>query len=488
MGKDIRDIIISAKNGDVTAIGQLYEEFQNKGIAYAKQYVKSQSTAEDMFQDSFIKAIEHLDSFDDSKQFGPWLNTIIGNTCKNHLARSRMTNFSDISDEEFDYIDTIENTNIDFMPEESLDKGEMFRIMDEIIGTLPEAQRSALLMFYYKDMSVKQIATIQEVSEDTVKSRLNYSRKKVAAAVEDYQKKSGIKLYSIALVPLCFYMYCKFGGVNALAAELESKTERIDTDKPDVKSIAGTASAKAASAGIIRKAVIIAAIAALGTGAGITAYYLTNNSPNELALAADATGEMPEEQDQLTQTEDTGLQQNDMENSEDNKTDENMSASAGDSENAVVDNIVEIPENTVKLVSSDKIQYVIEDGGNLRPIGDGRYLMDVAVLDEYYVSSNGDDSDVLKKPVNNYIGADDNSEEDASAGDDAPELVEELKNVVVILSTDAKVKIIGDMDDIDYEGYSVNETYENDMILSKRPFNCILVNKNGEITFLGYYE
>ena len=191
-------------------------------------------------------------------------------------------------------------------------------------------------MFYYKDMSVKQIAAIQEVSEDTVKSRLNYSRKKVAAAVEDYQKKSGIKLYSIALVPLCFYMYCKFGGVNALAAELDSKAEQIDTDKSEIKNVVGTASAKVASAGIIRKSVIIAAIVALGTGAGITAYYLTNNSPNELALEADAAGEMPEEQDQLTQAEDTGLQQNDMENSEDNKTDENMSASAGNSENELV--------------------------------------------------------------------------------------------------------------------------------------------------------
>ena len=57
-----------------------------------------------------------------------------------------------------------------------------------MIDELPEEQRSALLLRYFDEISVKEIAEIQGVTEGTVKSRLNYGRKAVKEAVEGYEK------------------------------------------------------------------------------------------------------------------------------------------------------------------------------------------------------------------------------------------------------------------------------------------------------------
>ena len=57
------DLIISAKNGDQEALGSLYESYRKQGISIAKQFVKNDTDAEDMYQDAFLKAMENIDRF-----------------------------------------------------------------------------------------------------------------------------------------------------------------------------------------------------------------------------------------------------------------------------------------------------------------------------------------------------------------------------------------------------------------------------------------
>lgn len=223
----LTELILLAQNGDSNAVGTLYEHFRAKGISIAKQYVKTEEDAEDVYQDSFLKAIDHLDSFDVSKDFGPWLNTIIANTSKNYLAKKKPTNFGDMSNEDMEYVDSVENSDTSVMPEESLDRKELTRIMDDVMADMPESQRQALTLYYYEEMSVAEVAKIQEVSEDTVKSRLNYGRKKAADAISKYQKKTGTKLFSI--VPIYFIIYFKYiKKVTDAAATAAKAADFID--------------------------------------------------------------------------------------------------------------------------------------------------------------------------------------------------------------------------------------------------------------------
>jgi len=223
----LKELILRVKSGDSFAISTLYEHFKQKGISIAKQYVKTEEDAEDMYQDSFLKALDHIDSFDETKDFGPWLNTIIANTSKNFLAKKKPTNFGDMSDEDREYVDSVENTDSSINPEEALDRKEITKIIDEVMDDLPEVQRQALTMFYYEEMSVSEVAKAQNVSEDTVKSRLRYGRQKAGEAIAKYQKKTGTKLFS--LVPVYFIIYFKYiKKITDAASNMEDAADVFD--------------------------------------------------------------------------------------------------------------------------------------------------------------------------------------------------------------------------------------------------------------------
>lgn len=281
-----KELISKAIVGDDFAIGQLYQQYRGKGIAIAKQYVNNEQDAEDMYQDAFMKVMANLDRFDTSKEFGPWLDTIIVNTCKNYLVKKKPTNFSNLSDEETEFVDTLHSNDADLMPEAVLDRKEMMNIMEGIIDTLPDAQREAVVLFYYKEMSVKQIAEVQEVPEDTVKSRLNYSRKKVSEAVLDFEKKNGIKIHGAILVPLLLALFFKN---TARAAEAEAaivspkavatlgkgmnaytemhKTPNAATAEKKGFSKAKLTTGKSAKAGVVKTAAVLMGGALITTGA-----------------------------------------------------------------------------------------------------------------------------------------------------------------------------------------------------------------------------
>ena len=266
----MKEIIISAKNGDSEAFGNLYESCRKAGLSVAKQYVKNDTDAEDMYQDAFLKAMENIDRFDENREFGPWLNTIIANTCKDFLGKKRPMNFTDMSDEETEFVDKIESSDVSSLPESVYVRKEMLQIVDGIVEMLPNEQKEATVLFYFKDFSVKQVAEYQKVSEDTVKSRLNYSRKKVEQATKDYEKKHGIKICIASVIPAILVLYFKN---SAYAAQFEAALSMLSASSALTKAgigalKVGTAAGKVAAWKIV--AIVAAgAIAAIGAGFAI---------------------------------------------------------------------------------------------------------------------------------------------------------------------------------------------------------------------------
>lgn len=98
----------------------------------------------------------------------------------------------------------VEDNRIENMPEATIDQQETSRLVKEILDVLPDEQRIVIGMFYYDQMSVSEIAEELECSENTVKSRLNYGRKKIQTKVLELEK-NGTKLYSLA--PLPFFIW-----------------------------------------------------------------------------------------------------------------------------------------------------------------------------------------------------------------------------------------------------------------------------------------
>ena len=86
-----------------------------------------------------------------------------------------------------------------------MDYAETKRLMKEILDGLPEDQKLCVLMYYYEELSVAEIADALGCSTGTVKSRLNYARKKIRNDVEELERK-GTKLYSVAPLPFILWM------------------------------------------------------------------------------------------------------------------------------------------------------------------------------------------------------------------------------------------------------------------------------------------
>lgn len=119
----------------------------------------------------------------------------------------------------------------EFIPDEALDKAELRKAIQEMVDNLPEEQRTAIMMRYFDEMSVKEIAEVQSVTEGTVKSRLNYGRKAIKNAVEDYEKKNNVKLRSTGVVPLLLWIFkdCQVASGGATIGNVASTVLQTGT-------------------------------------------------------------------------------------------------------------------------------------------------------------------------------------------------------------------------------------------------------------------
>ena len=217
MGKSIGELVLLARQDDQNAINELYNQTFKKAYFVARTAIKSSdgdysSQIEDILQDAYVKAFSSLDKLEDPEKFQGWLDTIVINRCKDFLKKKKPTLFSDMASENsndgstLDFEDSQENDRIEFKPEETVDYGETKRLIAEMLDRMPEDQKMCLLMYYYEEMSVRQIAEVMDCSEGTIKSRLNYARKNLKGQVLELEKK-GTKLYCMPLLPFLYWFF-----------------------------------------------------------------------------------------------------------------------------------------------------------------------------------------------------------------------------------------------------------------------------------------
>ena len=249
--------IALAASGDQQAISQLYELTYNQVYRTVKSMVQDEDAVLDIVQDSYVKAFRSLDQLDKPENFCAWMKRIATNKAKDYFKKKRPILFSEMAGEDDEEID-FQDDRTENLPEEVIDRQETTRLINEILDSLSEEQRLVIGMFYYEQMSVREIAEILGCSENTVKSRLNYGRKKVEAKVLDLEKQ-GTKLYSLAPLPFLLWLF----KMDAKAARLPAAVPPADS----ILSSLGSPAAGSAAAGSSQAAVSAGAKAAVGAGA-----------------------------------------------------------------------------------------------------------------------------------------------------------------------------------------------------------------------------
>ena len=194
--KTIKELVLSAKNGNKKAFDKLYELTHNDVWYNCLSLLKDEENAKDIMQETYITAFLKLDTLNDEQKFCGWITSIAVNKCKNKLKGKVEYQIDD------EVLITEAETDELMLPEEYITKTEKRKVLLQIMeDTLSFNQYQTVLMFYFDEMSISEIAQGLEISEGTVKSRLNSSRAKMKTAIEDYEKKSGDKLHGVVVVP-----------------------------------------------------------------------------------------------------------------------------------------------------------------------------------------------------------------------------------------------------------------------------------------------
>ncbi|MCX6294524.1 MAG: RNA polymerase sigma factor [Bacteroidetes bacterium] len=160
-------IIERCKKGEKRAFEELYNLYAKAMFNIAIRIINNNEEAQEVLQDSFLKAFQKMESFDEKYSFGVWLKRIVINRSLDVL-KKRKLNFIPIEDANFEVDDTNEDESI--YDVESIKQG---------ILKLPDGFRTILSLFLFEDYSHKEISELLKISEGTSKSQYSRAKKKL---------------------------------------------------------------------------------------------------------------------------------------------------------------------------------------------------------------------------------------------------------------------------------------------------------------------
>lgn len=272
--QEITKNVYDALNGNKKGFEGLYQATSKAVYFTCLSLVKNEADAEDLTQDVYITAFAKLSSLSEPEKFAAWIKRIAVNKCNDFLSKKGAHPEYLIDGEE----NAEEAVDENILPEEYAENREKRRIvMDIMQKCLSDAQYRTVIMFYFDEMSVAEIAEIMECPEGTVKYRLNAARSKIKKGVLNYEDRTNDKLYTFVGIPFLARV------LTAESAELTVPAVKIASLLP---AAAQAASSAAGASGTEAKAFLgtfkgkliagAAAVAVCGTAA---AAVVTVNSP-----------------------------------------------------------------------------------------------------------------------------------------------------------------------------------------------------------------
>lgn len=281
----LTSLVVAAQKGDGDATNELFNAFYNDLYYFALKTVKDDDLALDITQEAFVEIINTLGNLQEPAAFVTWAKQITYHQCTRYFKKKKDI-LVDEDEEGHTIFDDLQEENSEFIPHEALDKSDFKKTILSILDELSEEQRSATMMFYFDEMSVKEIAEIQGVSEGTIKSRLNYARKAIRNSVEEYEKKNGIKLHAFGMFGLLRFVFGNSfeGGLAIPAATTVASGVTAATGTTVTVATASAGAATAATAATATTAT------AVGIGAKIAALPLVTKIVAGVVAASIAIG------------------------------------------------------------------------------------------------------------------------------------------------------------------------------------------------------
>jgi len=175
-----RKLLQAAQNGSQEAFGVLVRNHQKRLFRFVYAILRNFDSAEDIVQESFVKAWQALKTFRPGHDFYPWLSTIARNLAYNWIRREEKKESLDkLRESGFDPEST------DLGPFEKLLSDESSKRLYKAVMALPSEYRRVFVLRQFEEMSYDQIASYLKIPPGTVDSRLYRARKLLMESLKD---------------------------------------------------------------------------------------------------------------------------------------------------------------------------------------------------------------------------------------------------------------------------------------------------------------
>lgn len=182
-------LMLRVKKGDREAFAILVDKYKQPVINLLTRMVKDPVEAEDLAQSTFIQAFKYANKFNVTAKFSTWLFTIARNLALNELRRRARhpadSMDSKIEDEEGSIIAQYEDKKTEH-PTTSIIRNELYEKVEEALSQLPEAQRTAIILFQQEELSYEEIAKILGCSVGATKSLIHRGRETLKHILKPY--------------------------------------------------------------------------------------------------------------------------------------------------------------------------------------------------------------------------------------------------------------------------------------------------------------
>jgi RNA polymerase sigma-70 factor (ECF subfamily) len=190
---DEADLVAKAKAGDADAFTDLIKQYERRVFRMAKQITQNDEDAEDVLQETFLKAYSHLDGFQGNSKFYTWLVRIAVNEALMKL-RKRRSDKTVPLDEPIDTGEDVVAREVavwEDNPEQRYSREEMADILNEAVQSLKPAYRTVFVLRDIEEMSIEETAEALGLSISAVKSRLLRARLQLREKLTRQFKRKG---------------------------------------------------------------------------------------------------------------------------------------------------------------------------------------------------------------------------------------------------------------------------------------------------------
>lgn len=271
--KDVR----AAQQDDAAALDRLLADVQDPVYYTCLKVLHSETAAEDATQEILLNAIRKIKTLKNPAAYIGWVNRITANYLKTLLSKKSREVFLQEDESGRDPFAMFEQVDVETVPEKALDNAETKQMIVDLVSALPDEQRMCVMLYYYDRMKTREIADALDVSEGTVKSRLNYARKTLKEGVERCEREQGINLHGLSPIPFIGY-YLRQGAAQShspITAEVIRAAAKASSGAASGTAAAGTGAAATTVAAVGGSATgtvigrIVAGVLALGLLAGV---------------------------------------------------------------------------------------------------------------------------------------------------------------------------------------------------------------------------